>query len=183
MTNQNPGIDYGRHTTANRDLETGIRYGIIHLHSLGECAEESFEAEYDPSCPDCGTDLTEDFESPGTCPHCEAEISDGGQYPDDASRHVLKSDGYEGMLDSSCDAWVFKSPYYTRAAFCSPCAPGACYLASPCEAGEKAYCFGHDWFDEEAPYPVYSVETDELISRPQIQATYEALRALGIMVP
>jgi len=28
----------------------------------------------------------------------------------------------------------------------------------------KVYCFGHDWFeDNKAPYPVYSVETGELI--------------------
>jgi len=26
------------------------------------------------------------------------------------------------------------------------------------------YCFGHDWFEDgKAPYPVYSVETGELV--------------------
>ncbi len=59
------------------------------------------------------------------------------------------------------DIFILKSPYYTRAQFCSPCAPGACYLTNPCEDGERAYCFGHDWFDDgKAPYPVFLVADD-----------------------
>jgi hypothetical protein len=35
---------------------------------------------------------------------------------------------------------------------------------SPREEGIKAYCFGHDWFDNErAPYKVYRVEDDAVI--------------------
>ena len=35
------------------------------------------------------------------------------------------------------------------------------------EDGERAYCFGHDWFeDKAAPYPVYSVATGELVPPP-----------------
>lgn len=62
------------------------------------------------------------------------------------------------------DIFILKSPYFTHAQFCSPCAPGAGYLMSPCEDGPKTYCFGHDWFkDGKAPYPVFSVSTLEAV--------------------
>lgn len=156
------GIDYsGPLGTCNRDPETGIRYGIVPVHSLGEFTFESFEPEYDPSCPGCGDDWPEDLETPAKCPACGRDVRDGAQYPDEPSRNVLSGDGYEGFLDSSNDAWFTKSPYFTRAAFCSPCAPGACYLTSPCDDGERAYCPGPEWFDEHnpAPFPIYSVAT------------------------
>ncbi len=65
-----------------------------------------------------------------------------------------------------CDIFILKAPYYTHAQFCSPCAPGACSLSCPVdETGPKAYCFGHNWFDDgKAPYPVYSVATGELVN-------------------
>ena len=64
--------------------------------------------------------------------------------------------------------WFTRSPYFTRAAFCSPCAPGACHLANPREDGERAYCPGPDWFDDEnpAPFPIYSVATGEIVATP-----------------
>jgi len=68
------------------------------------------------------------------------------------------------------DIFIFKSPYFTRVAFCSvafcsPCAPGAGCLH---KEGVRIYCFGHDYFEEEAaPYPVYSVKTGKLIPPPK----------------
>ena len=183
------GIDYsGPGSTANRDPDTGIRYGIISLHELGEFACDSFEDEYDVACPECGSDWPDDTQAPfypadesrergtraagyyATCPSCEKLIREGNEIPDEPSRRVLRETGYAGSLDSSMDAWCFKSPFFTRAAFCSPCAPGAVSLSSPCDDGERAYCFGHDWFDGGvAPYPVYSVETGErVLSSPEI---------------
>jgi hypothetical protein len=133
-------------------------------------------------CPHCGVDLPDDFvfgfmpEDPtrerhvrragyySRCPACDKLIREDDQFPDEPSRHVCEDESYKASLDSSGDAWFFKSPYFTRAAFCSPCAPGACHLASPCEDGERAYCPGPDWFDDEspAPFPIYSVTTGEL---------------------
>lgn len=173
------GIDYaGPGSTVNRDPVTGIRYGIIPLHALGEFACDSFEPEYDASCPKCGDELPDDMtEEDHTdehgkswwgfkCPACGHVFPSEHAYGDEPSRTVLKDGEYEGMLDSSGDAWCFKSPYYTRAAFCSPCAPGACYLASPCDDGERAYCFGPDWFDDDnpAPYPIWRVDNDEQVT-------------------
>lgn len=155
------GIDYsGPSGTCNRDLETGIRYGIIPLGRLNDSAMDAFEGEYDLSCPHCGADLADDFEGPNACPECAREIADGEQYADEPSHWALVEDGYEGFLDSSNDVWITSSPYYTRAAFCSPCAPGACYLTDPREDGARAYCLGPDWFDGPAPYPIYRVADD-----------------------
>ena len=59
------------------------------------------------------------------------------------------------------DIFILKSPYYTVCQFCSPCAPGAGYVMNTVENGVKAYCFGHDCFEDgNAPYPVFRVEDD-----------------------
>lgn len=165
------GIDYADpRSQVNRDPETGIRYGIISLHSLNEYAFESFEPEYDAACPACGEDWPEDTQPHRTedgyganCPACDAFVRDGEEYADEPSRNVCDDGEYQALLDDSSEVWVFKSPYFTRAAFCSPCAPGACYLASPCDDGERCYALGHEWFDGTAPYPVYSVATGLLV--------------------
>ena len=61
------------------------------------------------------------------------------------------------------DIFIIKSPYFTYAQYCSPCAPGAVYLMNPLSEKidqNKGYCFGHDWFESgKAPYPVYDVKT------------------------
>lgn len=61
--------------------------------------------------------------------------------------------------------FILASPYFTHAQFCSPCAPGACYLLSPTDkTGPKAYCLNHDWFEgDKAPYPVWEVATGKLV--------------------
>jgi hypothetical protein len=166
------GIDYsGPGGTCNRDATTGIGYGIIPLSALSEFAHESFEAEYDDLCPHCGEDWPADLETGrlhdrgshkergADCPACGKFVRDGDTTGDEPSREVLDDGSYQGFLDSSGDAWFTLSPYFTRAQFCSPCAPGACYLTNPTEDGERAYCPGPDWFDDEAPYPIYSVAT------------------------
>lgn len=181
MIESKRGIDYaGRDGTCNRDLKTGIRYGIIPLHELNEFAHDSFNPEYDECCPYCGEDWPADIEMCGRpdkrttlgftpygadCPACGEFVREDDTTPDEPSRITLDEPGYEGMLASDNDVWIFRSPYFTRAAFCSPCAPGACYLTSPCVDGERAYCLGPEWFDEDnpAPYPIYSVETGALV--------------------
>lgn len=66
------------------------------------------------------------------------------------------------------DIFILDSPFYTYAAFCSPCAPGACYLRNPDTDGERAYCFNHDFFEDGvAPYPIYRVADDSLVEPEQ----------------
>lgn len=178
MTKTNyAGIDYsGPGSKTNRSSETGIRYGIIPSNALNQDALEDVYQN--------GTD--EDYEShiesiKASLKSCLKEfgledaaedafdaISDsiGDRYSPcgDCTRYSYDSDGYKLQIASDGDVWVFESKYFTYAQFCSPCAPGACYLKSPLESpseANKCYCLGPDWFDKESPcpYPVYSVET------------------------
>lgn len=71
------------------------------------------------------------------------------------------------------DVFVLKSPYYTRAEFCSPCAPGAAYLRSPTTNGDgpRAYCLHADCFDrhgEGCPYPIWEVATNRCVYVPPV---------------
>jgi hypothetical protein len=99
------------------------------------------------------------------CADCGVLFGSDEAYGDEAIGHNLDDGEYkatQGGDDS--DVFVLKSPYYTKAAYCSPCAPGACHLAHPDEDGDRAYCFGHDWFEGGvAPYPVYEVATGKLV--------------------
>jgi hypothetical protein len=173
-----PGIDYGLGTT-NIDRATGIRFGVIHSHSILQAWSDSSEAEYgEPHCPKCGNeavsiddpevpdlDDAEDWEDEGrdhACVSCKYSFDSCEAYGDEPLGFTLDDGEYKATQSGGdCDVFVLKSPYYTRAHFCSPCAPGAAYLENPCESGPKAYCFGHDWFeDNKAPYPVYRVSDD-----------------------
>lgn len=152
-----PGIDYGR-GLVNIDKETGIRYGIIHSSSLHPEALGDFEPVYDPHCPSCGLDLAETEDSDcDHCPDCDLFFENGEQYGDEPSSTIYVGEGYELSLDEHGDVWVFKSPFVTRVQFCSPCAPGAGDLTSPCDAGALAYCLGADWFEDDTPYDVKRV--------------------------
>jgi hypothetical protein len=175
------GIDYGMGQT-NIDKETGIRFGVIPANDVGESWYEDSEAEYgEPHCPKCGNEADragtyedteewerakyecEDFE----CPICKYVFGSESAYGDEPLFWFYKRHGYVCNQGLDGDIFITRSPYFTYAPFCSPCAPGACYLPSASgneEDGAKAYCFGHDWFSEgKSSYPVYNVETGELV--------------------
>lgn len=168
------GIDYGMgQTNVGKD---GIRFGVINMNDLSQWAWEDVESDYgEPTCGHCGNEVTDDIpeDSPDQtgeywCAHCEHFLDSEDVYGDEPIGHTIDTDGIKAQIDTDGDAFVLESPYFTRAAFCSPCAPGACYLTSPCDDGERCYCFGHDWFDGgAAPYPVYSVATGERIEPKQ----------------
>lgn len=172
------GVDYGNGQT-NIDPENGIRYGIISANSLAWWHEES-EPDYgEPTCPKCGNPAKDIYEAPegygnledwedkggdSCCLDCRYSFWADEAYGDEPLGWTYDRDGYQGFQGADPDVWVTKSPYYTRAQFCSPCAPGACHLDHPTPEGEKAYCFGHDWFEGGvAPYPVYRVKDDTLV--------------------
>jgi hypothetical protein len=171
------GIDYGM-GQSNVDRATGIRYGVISAHELHGWFWEDVETVYDPHCPMCGNDETalvsmdeldeDDYDGDEFkhdchefgCPDCKVLFGESA-YGDEPDYQYVDKDGYKAEVHSDGDVFLVKSPYYTRAQFCSPCAPGAGHLGNPCADGPKTYCFGHDWFDgEKAPYPVYRVEDD-----------------------
>jgi len=176
------GIDYGMGTT-NIDNDTGIRFGVIHQHEVLQVWADEAEANYGgATCPKCGNeaveldhpevpdfDEVEDWEDKGydhACLSCKCTFDSDEAFGDEPLNWTYKEDGYETeQTRDDGDIFITKSLFYTRAAFCSPCAPGACHLSSPCENGEKAYCFSHDWFEgDEAPYPVFRVEDDSEVA-------------------
>lgn len=163
-----PGIDYGLGKT-NIDEKTGIRFGIIPVNELYHDVWSEIESIYVPFCPECNTELKEDdylaVDDGQPCPHCGKTIADSEDcLGDEPTYNKLITDDYTSIVDDTGDLFLIKSKYYTFAQFCSPCAPGAGYILNHCEDGPKTYCFGHEMFeDEKAPYPVYSVETNELI--------------------
>ncbi len=189
------GIDYGRGTT-NIDRATGIRFGVIPMNDLHDWAHESFEADYgSPSCPKCGNDAVDaDSEGPEAadgeddsktgreeykvlhracgdyaCDSCKLLFDGEDAFGEQPIAWNLDDGEYKATMGGDDnDIFILSSPYFTRAAFCSPCAPGACHLRNPHKEGERTYCFGHDWFEgDKAPYPVYSVETGGRIAPPR----------------
>lgn len=179
----NPGIDYSG-GTANFDRENGIHFGVISPLEVLQAWSDSSEAMYgDPRCSECGNRAEEYQDQDGDsddwevaehecsvycCTGCRRIFGSESAFPDEPLEFVLDDGEYFASQGSDGDIFILKSPYYTHSQFCSPCAPGAGYLMSPCEEGPKTYCFGHDWFDsEEAPYPVYRVKDDSLILPPE----------------
>lgn len=182
------GIDYGMGQT-NIDKATGIRYGVIHHGDVGEAWYDQSEAYYgEPHCPDCGDEATsydsdthEGFADAWcndyACERCGCAIPSDDAFGDEPISHTYDADGYLAEQGDH-DIFVTRSPYYTYAPFCSPCAPGAGYLGNAIERheqsvgvvedqsdlnafGVKTYCFGHDWFEDgKAPYRVFRVSDD-----------------------
>ncbi len=174
MKDSNYGIDYsGPGATCNRDAETGIRYGIIPVADVCQAWYDSSEPDYGPpTCGECGQALVKYDENKHSfgaaafaedgdyaCECCELTVSSDNAYSDEAQGSTLDDGEYSAFEDSGGDVWVVKSPFYTHAQFCSPCAPGACHLRNPVDTdGPRCYCFGHEWFEKGiAPYPVYRV--------------------------
>ena len=175
------GIDYSM-GLSNSNIKTGIRYGVIPHQDVGGAWYEYSEAYYgEPSCPHCGNELTDWDEddhakyeeesgaqfSTYVCENCEKIIDEEWMYPEVPLYYFVDSAGYAAEQTDEVDIFIFKSPFFTYAQLCSPCAPGACYLPSPLyvpSMNNRCYCFGHEWFEDGcAPYPVYSVSTERMV--------------------
>lgn len=172
------GIDYSL-GQSNVNRSTGVRYGVISIHSVPYEYQDDFEQDYgSPHCPKCGNDAveasdaglpaeSEEWEHYGhgcndyACPECEHFLDSADVYSEESLGWSYEREGYKltNCLDS--DIFVLESPFYTRAQFCSPCVPGAGNLDNPAEDGPKTYCLGHEWFEDgRAPYPVFKVSDD-----------------------
>ncbi len=194
MSTNYAGINYaGPGQTTNMDAKTGIRYGVIPQHAVNHDAIDDvfqngldlgFEA-YKDQCKanirEALSDFFSDFTWGGkTESRLDSAVSDafeavsdglGDMYEnnDGCAQMLYESDGLKIQTDSGGDLWILASPFFTYAQFCSPCAPGACYLKNALETpsdSNRAYCLPADWFDDESPcpYPVYSVATGELVT-------------------
>lgn len=150
------GIDYGMGRT-NVDPSNGIRFGVIPSNDVLQSWADSSESVYpDPEpveCTSCG----------GT-----GEVDGDGDDMSEPLGFTYSDEGYEcTQSGDDSDIFITRSPFYTFAPYCSPCAPGAVYLRDANPEGVKGYCFGHDWFEAgRAPYPVYRVDTGEEVPPP-----------------
>lgn len=181
-------IDYG-FGKCNLNPETGIRYGVISGQYLEtEILEKFYEAGLDH--------LVSEFEARVTKALLET-LKEETQFSTfestgvDAFREHLKDFHWAEYLDlspfgdclcgryeeagiiaeqhSDGDVFVLESPYYTKAPFCSPCAPGAGYLADGSFEGQACtYCMPNDWFPEgrACPYPYWERENHTLVYVP-----------------
>jgi hypothetical protein len=164
------GIDYSL-GMANRDKSNGIHYGVISQNEVLQAWADSSEAYYgepeEAACPECKHIVRvkgKEWGDPMKCEFCDSDFD--LELPDfaDPVSHFIDDEEISAECGESGDIFITKSLYYTRAQFCSPCAPGAGYLMNPCPDGPKTYCFGHDWFeDQQAPYPVFRVSDDSIV--------------------
>lgn len=170
------GIDYSGFSGANRNAETGIRFGVISQNGvMPEALDDIFTHGTDRAWETALADAIDhakreldhaDWEASFDEDEIAQELSDS--WETSLSNYEYDRDGYKLAGCGDFDLFVLQSPYFTHAQFCSPCVPGACNLDSPLDRAEpnnKCYCLGHDWFEGGiAPYPVYSIETGELVT-------------------
>ncbi len=178
-TEMGHGIDYG-HGKVNIDRDTGIRFGVIPANDIVEAWGSCSEPDYgDPTCPKCGEVANDISGMVKNYEKMQGWEDSGSGYYCNGCKHTFDSDvaygcihgwdytdgGYVARQESDGDIFIMKSPYYTLAVFCAPCAPGACHLRNPVGDGSKAYCFGQDWFSgDAAPYPVFRVEDNSYVN-------------------
>jgi len=175
----------------NMNVETGIRYGVISTNTPSpEAVEEVFAEGVNINYEERTKEIKRQFTNLIEENYLSNDLRDDimelleercmdnwDSSPDDTYEY----DDDEYIIETAFNntqLYVMKSPYYTIAKPCSPCAPGAIDLDTA-ETGMKrydegnsqgecdvAYCLGHDWFDDDkAPYTVYSVETNaEILS-------------------
>jgi hypothetical protein len=168
------GIDYG-HGRTNIDTETGIRYGVIHSNNLASHAWDTItsdgeDLDYADAIDNLKSELSraigsvlEDYATNYDEKQLAEKIIEDLEFDwqnDGCARYSYKKDGLAFNVCSDGEIFATASPFYTLAAFCSPCAPGAGYLGS--DGDVKTYCLGPDWFDEHSPMPYrcFSVSDD-----------------------
>lgn len=110
----------------NRNLKTGVRYGIISANEI----DSDFLADFDPiyedlHCSNCNGILTDIY-----CSSCETENPDY-EYQE-ASYFKYDKNGLVAEFDPNSNiVTVYKSRSIFKRALCSPCYPNAGDLSSP----------------------------------------------------
>jgi hypothetical protein len=152
----------------NQD-EKGIHYGVIPKNNLFNSAEEFYDNAKDMSYADVIDKIQEaitglsDYLDEETIEDMVATATENfdENYQDDNALMVYEKDGYviQGDNDDT-DLFITKSPFYTFAPPCSPCAPGAGYLLSAANGQPyKTYCLDKSWFeDDQCPYEYFEVD-------------------------
>lgn len=155
------GIDYGM--GLSNISEEGIRYGVISANKVAGWILDILVPVYSSYCPECTKELTnkelEDMKE-DICPYCEKSIDLTGDEP---SGWISEDPDLDLFYDQDTnDIWILKSKVAVNAQFCSPCAPGAGYIANICKEGPLTYALPLDLFDEFSPAPYSQEELIEL---------------------
>lgn len=150
---------------ANYDEQTSIHYGVISQHSVVSEIWENFESVYEIECPSCNM-----VSDQAECAICGADNESEFEFLDEPSYQEWNGEKEYSIeyAESLSAFYVTRSPYYTYAAFCSPCAPNAGDLDAPREnfEGIRAYCLDASFFENNnAPYPVYRVSDNQRVKK------------------
>ena len=172
------GIDYS-FGGSNVDFTNGIHYGVISVNDVTYWYDEAKSDYGDATCPECGKGAVEDVEDDsdykplngrGTaadwnCLDCKVYFDSDSAFPESPVNYSTGGDIRASQSGEDSDVFITKSPYFTYAQFCSPCAPGACYLLNQVDtAGPRAYCLSVDYFEDGlAPYDIYDLQTGRLV--------------------
>jgi len=131
------GIDYGLGQT-NIDHKTGIRFGVISQNEVLQAWCDSSEPIYISACPYCGEEISKRQESAlfnyknVHCKYCGKSFNNDDLSEQEPIGFKYEQEGYAAQQSfDDPDIFICESPFFTYAEFCSPCAPGACYLLSP----------------------------------------------------
>lgn len=168
--NPHIGIDYGRLGATNRNVESGIRYGVISGRLLTDwVAYESGETIYPESEDDESEDDEPYFDD---CLEPIAYLID--ETEDESGLYMHCELGSYATDDSF---FVESSNYYCYAPNCSPCAPGALYIADAYDPRDYrnpnldslpvCYCPPPDYFAEPPSFPIYRVSDDSIAYDPK----------------
>lgn len=140
--------------TANINPKTGIRYGVVALHSLQdwvfeeffhhgkslthEAAVEEFKSEFYADNPEA---TEEEYEE------ALEEAQQGWEF--DEEQYSLEKDGMHlelSYLGGAPIVFVFESPHTAKARQCSPCVPNAGDLDNKSENGVLCYDVPAEWY-------------------------------------
>jgi hypothetical protein len=165
----------------NFDPETQCHFGTISYHSVsGDALDDVFtqgESLTHKACVEqAKSEIRDALKNWVRGTHLDRIVDDtfeaieddfNDRYEAEDEQFLYERDGYK-ISNSPLLVCLFveKSPYYTYTRHCSPCAPNAGDLDNPINNGLRTYCLGLDWFDQEAPYPVFSVATGLIVPSP-----------------
>jgi hypothetical protein len=128
----------------NTNPETGIRYGVVSLHSLEDWVWDEFFQS--------GTNLTyqaclEEWRSEN--PDADEDEFNDSYEGEEECYELVTSEGLKlglSYLGGAGLVWVYESPHKTTARLCSPCCPNAGDLDNRTPGGVECYTLPEDWF-------------------------------------
>jgi hypothetical protein len=133
---------------SNINPETGVRYGVVALHSLEDWVWEEFWQN--------GTNETWEYakrewlaENPNHDEDSEEFQEWNESWECDEQEYSLECDGMKlelSYLGGAPLVFVLQSPYISRARECSPCVPNAGDLDSKDADGVECYDLPADWY-------------------------------------